>query len=149
MWFPWARTAMAIPSLCWRTRVARPAICNGQAALRMLPLNHCNVWISASPRAFVTVRLAATPPSCWARACGAVQVCEERNGDGMRGASERGTAGVRVGNGEHVAVTDANGVAALVDDGVHARFVIKPAGYTAARDTSGLPDVWRAPGICR
>jgi len=84
-----------------------------------------------------------------APACTTLQVFDDRNGDGVQGRSEPGVPGVRIGSGAHVAVTGTSGGATIADDGAHARFVIKPAGYATRSGKDGLQDIWRAPGDCR
>jgi len=88
------------------------------------------LWL-ASPAA------ASSPP------CNAGLVWEDRNGNGLRDADEPGLPDVKVSDGVDVVRTDADGRYRLpVVDG-RSVFVIKPAGYVAARRADGLPDLWR------
>ncbi len=95
----------------------------------------------------LTALLLATAPVLAAAApCQSGSVFEDADGDGLRGPGERGLAGVRVSDGEHIAVTDARGDYRLASADAGMVFVIKPAGYRAAARADGLPDIWRQAG---
>ena len=70
-------------------------------------------------------------------------VFEDRNGNGHRDASERGIAGVKVSDGVSLVVTAADGRYRLAPVDGRSLFVVKPAGYLAARRAEGLPDLWQ------
>ncbi|NYZ63136.1 calcineurin-like phosphoesterase C-terminal domain-containing protein [Luteimonas deserti] len=75
-------------------------------------------------------------------ACERGVVYEDRNGDGVQGRGEPGLAGVRVSDGVRIVRTDATGRYTGLDAGRPLVFVIKPPGYTVARD-GALPRFWR------
>lgn len=70
-------------------------------------------------------------------------VFDDRNGNGMRDAGERGLAGVRVSDGVDIVATDRAGRFTLPVVPGRTRFVIKPAGYATPRRANGLPSFWR------
>lgn len=73
-------------------------------------------------------------------------VFEDANGNGVRDAGEPGLAGVRVSDGATIVETDSTGRYQGLDAAAgRTVFVIKPAGFAAARRADGLPDVWRNP----
>ncbi|GAB2612297.1 calcineurin-like phosphoesterase family protein [Novilysobacter erysipheiresistens] len=75
--------------------------------------------------------------------CNSGTVFEDLDADGVRDQGEPGIAGARLSDGVQLVVTDADGRYALpVVDG-RSSFLIKPAGYEAARRDNGLPDYWR------
>ena len=75
--------------------------------------------------------------------CAGGTVFEDRNGNGHRDAGEPGVAGVKVSDGVSLVVTAADGRYRLAPVDGRSLFVIKPAGYLAARRADGLPDLWQ------
>lgn len=69
-------------------------------------------------------------------------VFEDRNGNGVRDAGERGIAGVKVSDGERIVTTAADGRWRLPPMDGRTIFMIKPAGHDAANRRDGLPDIW-------
>lgn len=82
-------------------------------------------------------------------ACAHGSVFEDANGNGVHDAGERGLAGVKVSDGEHVVATDARGRFTLASAAGRSVFVIKPAGFDAATRADGLPATWWRPGADR
>lgn len=92
----------------------------------------------------LAVPAAALPP------CNSGTVFEDRNGNGLKDAAERGVPAVKVSDGVELVTSDSSGRYRLpVVDG-RSSFVIKPAGYSLATRANGLPDYWHnvrtAPG---
>lgn len=87
--------------------------------------------------------LSLLSPAVQAQAGDCDLVFEDRDGDGLRDAREAGLAGIRVSDGVSIVSTDRDGRFRL--DAVPGRtlFVIKPAGFAAARRADGLPSFWR------
>ncbi|WP_282278408.1 calcineurin-like phosphoesterase family protein [Stenotrophomonas sp. PS02297] len=82
-------------------------------------------------------------PFATAASCTDGLVFADANGNGVRDADEKPLAGIRVSDGEHIAVTDRDGRYRLPDSAQPTVFVIKPARYRAAARADGLPDIWR------
>ncbi len=87
--------------------------------------------------------LLACMPFATAASCTDGLVFADANGNGVRDADEKPLAGIRVSDGEHIAVTDRDGRYRLPDSAQPTVFVIKPARYRAAARADGLPDIWR------
>lgn len=82
-------------------------------------------------------------PFVAAASCVEGLVFTDANGNGVRDAGERALPGIRVSDGEHIAITGKDGRYHLPDSTQPVIFVIKPAGYSAASRGDGLPDIWR------
>lgn len=87
--------------------------------------------------------LLACAPLVAAASCVEGVVFTDANGNGVRDPGERPLAGIRVSDGERIAVTGKDGRYHLPDSMQPVVFVIKPAGYRAASRGDGLPDIWR------
>ena len=87
--------------------------------------------------------LLACLPFAAAASCLEGMVFNDANGNGMHDAGEQPLPGIRVSDGEHLAVTGADGRYRLPDSAQPNVFLIKPAGYHAASRGDGLPDIWR------
>ncbi len=94
------------------------------------------------PTLLTSLLLACVPFTAGA-ACIEGAVFADANGNGVRDADEAPLAGIRVSDGEHIAVTGKDGRYQLPDSNQPNIFVIKPAGYRAAARADGLPDIWR------
>ena len=64
------------------------------------------------------------------------------NGDGKRGRTEKGLAGVAVSDGERLARSDGKGRYAFQAATPRSIFLVKPAGYEVPLRADGLPDTW-------
>jgi len=87
--------------------------------------------------------LLACAPLTAAASCVEGLVFDDANGNGVREAGEQPLPGIRVSDGEHIAVTGRDGRYRLPDSAQPTVFVIKPAGRRAASRADGLPDIWR------
>lgn len=97
---------------------------------------------------FCTLLLLAvsSPANAKISLCDGGSVFEDANGNGVREPGEPGLDGIRVSDGVKIVETDSSGRYAGLEAGSERTvFVIKPAGYAAARRADGLPDVWRNP----
>lgn len=74
--------------------------------------------------------------------CPSSSVFLDANGNGRRDAREHGVPGVAVSNGVRITHTDARGRFSIDAEAGQPVFVIKPAGFDAARRSDGLPDTW-------
>ena len=99
--------------------------------------------------AIVALGAAATPAPRAGELSGRVFV--DRDGDGRPDAGEPGVAGVRVGQGARMVLTDASGRYALPLDADPALppYVVKPPGHALPTRADGLPDFWRPAGTRR
>lgn len=66
----------------------------------------------------------------------------DRNGNGLREASERGVPGVQVSNGVEIVSSDAKGRYLLSATPGQIIFVIKPAAYGVGKLENGMPAFW-------
>ena len=87
--------------------------------------------------------LLACAPLTAAASCVEGAVFDDANGNGVRDPGEQPLPGIRVSDGEHIAVTGRDGRYRLPDSAQPTVFVIKPAGRGAAVRADGLPDIWR------
>ncbi len=87
--------------------------------------------------------LLACTPFVATASCVEGMVFEDANGNGVRDAGEKPLPGIRVSDGEHIAVTGRDGRYRLPDSMQPTVFVIKPAAHRAAPRADGLPDIWR------
>ena len=83
-----------------------------------------------------------------AAGCPSSSVFLDGNGNGRRDPREHGIPDVRVANGKRITRTDARGRFVIDVEPGQPVFVIKPAGFDAARRADGLPDTWSESG-CR
>ena len=91
----------------------------------------------------LTGLLLAGAPFVAAASCSSGSVFVDANGNGRQEAGEAPLAGIRISDGEHIALTDTAGRYQLPASTQPNIFVIKPAGYAAAARADGLPDIWR------
>ena len=89
-----------------------------------------------------------SPAAIAVAGCPSSSVFLDGNGNGRRDAREHGVPGVRVANGKRITSTDARGRFVIDVEPGQPVFVIKPAGFDAARRADGLPDTWSESG-CR
>lgn len=87
--------------------------------------------------ACLAVPVHALPPPCSSGV-----VFEDRNGNGVRDAGERGIPGVKVSDGAQIVITNAQGEYDVPYEDGGTLFVIKPAGYDLAVRPEGMPDFW-------
>lgn len=98
--------------------------------------------------------LLACIPFAAAADCLQGMVFSDTNGNGRQDAGEKPLAGMRVSDGENIAVTGSNGRYQLPASSQPNVFLIKPAGYKSVSRADGLPDIWRprageGAGLCR
>lgn len=81
--------------------------------------------------------------------CDTGTVFEDRDGNGVRDDGESGLSDIAVSNGRDIVRTDQAGRYRLSEAVAGIVFVIKPAGFSAARRSDGMPAYWRdaAPSV--
>lgn len=87
--------------------------------------------------------LLACAPFAASASCLEGAVFLDSNGNGRQDAGEKPLAGIRVSDGEHIVSTGQDGRYQLPPSSQPNIFIIKPAGYSAAKRADGLPDIWR------
>ncbi|MGH8052635.1 MAG: calcineurin-like phosphoesterase C-terminal domain-containing protein [Stenotrophomonas sp.] len=91
----------------------------------------------------LTGLLLACAPFAATASCLEGVVFNDANGNSMQDAGEKPLAGIKVSDGEHIVITGNDGRYQLPASAQPTIFVIKPAGYSAASRSDGLPDIWR------
>jgi len=91
----------------------------------------------------LTALLLVCAPFAASASCAEGAVFLDSNGNGRQDAGEKPLAGIRVSDGEHIVSTGQDGRYQLPTSSQPNIFIIKPAGYSAAKRADGLPDIWR------
>ena len=91
---------------------------------------------------FFFMTMVALPALADSTACNGGMVFVDGNGNGRQDAGESGLPGVRVSDGERLVVTGLNGDYRLATPSGRTAFLIKPAGFHAAKRVDGLADTW-------
>jgi len=91
----------------------------------------------------LTALLLACAPFAAAASCVEGAVFLDNNGNGRQDSGEKPLSGIRVSDGEHIVSTGKDGRYQLPGSSQTNIFIIKPAGYSAAKRSDGLPDIWR------
>jgi len=94
------------------------------------------------PSLLTTVLLACAPFAASA-SCIEGAVFLDSNGNGQQDAGEKPLGDIRISDGEHIVSTGKDGRYQLPASSHPNVFLIKPAGYSAAKRGDGLPDIWR------